>query len=231
MAAGLKMISNLIVQSSMREDLYAHRYGSDKGNTNQKKFLNIHIQYRKKLQELYSLILKFEAGCVVYYYSGRSTRLLSDLVKWNDWDTAIEEIEHQNTAFVETYDLMKRAMTQEDYDAVYANHVEVNRITKSIGSDISDLKRAIELAQVDGTRKQLLEWLTPVKPSTNYINLIGTRGINSAIWFLADKITCKWEKEPDSLLWLNGKGMTIIMSLIYGANIDMALKSVLASLF
>lgn len=199
------MISNLIVQSSMREDLYAHRYESGKSNTNQKTFLNIHIQYRKKLQEVYSLILKFQAGYVVYYYSGPSMRLLSDLVKWNGWDSAIGEIEAQNTAFIETYGELKRAMTQEDYDAVYANHVEASKITKSIGNDVSDLKRAIELAQKDDNRKELPKWLTSVKPSTNYNSLIGKRGITLANWFLKDEITLRWEKEPDSLLWLNGK--------------------------
>jgi hypothetical protein len=189
----------------MREDLYAHRYESWKSNTNQKTFLNIHIQYRKKLQEVYSLILKFQAGCAVYYYSGPSMRLLSDLVKWNGWDSAIGEIEAQNTAFIETYGELQRAMTQEDYDAVYANHVEANMITKSIGNNVSDLKRAIELAQKDDNRKELLKWLTSVKPSTNYNTLIVKRGITSVNWFLKDEITLRWEKEPDSLLWLNGK--------------------------
>ena len=130
----------------MREDLYAHRYESGKSNIDQKTFLNTRIHYCKKLRELYSLILKFQAGCVCYYYSGPSSRLLSDLVKWNDWDSAIKDIEDQNTAFVGAYDLMKVVMTQEDYDALYANHIEANKITKSINNDVSDLKRAIELA-------------------------------------------------------------------------------------
>ena len=231
MAAGLKMISNLIVQSSMREDIYAHRYESGKGSIDQKTFLKTRVQYRKKLLELYSLILKFQAECVCYYYSGPSSRLLSDLVKWNDWDTAIKGIEDQNTAFVEAYNLMKDAMTQEDYDALYATHVEANKITKSIGSDVSDLKKAIELAQKDKSRKELLEWLSKIKPSENYNSLIEKRGITSANWFFEDEITLRWEKKSDSLLWLNGKGTMIIVVSRYGVNADMALKLVLESLF
>jgi hypothetical protein len=234
MAAGLKMISNLIVQSSMREDLYAHRYESGKSNVDKKTFLNARIQYRKKLQELYSLILKFQAGCVCYYYSGTSSRLLSDLAKWNDWDAAIKDIEDHNTAFVGTYNLMKDSMTQEDYDVLYETHVEANKITKSIGNDVSDLKRAIELAQKDKGRKELLKWLSELKPSENYNSLIEKRGITSANWFLEDKITLRWEKEPNSLLWLNGKGTTIIVisrCWLYGVNADIFLKLVLESLF
>jgi hypothetical protein len=231
MAAGLKMISDLIVQSSMREDLYAYRYESGKSNIDQKTFKNTRIQYRKKLQELYSLILKFQAGCVCYYYSGSSSRLVSDLVKWNDWDTAITDIEGQNTAFEKVYGLMQDAMTQEDRDALYANHVEAIKITKSISNDISDLKKAIELAQKDESRTELLKWLTPVKPSINYNELIEKRGITSANWFLEDKITLRWEQESDSLLWLNGKGTMIIVISTYGVNVDIALKLVLESLF
>ena len=225
------MMSNLIVQSSLREDLYVHRYESGKSNTSQKTFLNSHIQYHKKLRELYSLILKFQAGCVCYYYSGPSNRLVSDLVKWNGWDAAIEEIRGKNTAFVEVYDLIKSTMMQEDYDALYANHVEANKITKSIGNDLSDLKRAIEFAQKDDRRRELLQWLTLVKPSTNYNSLMGKRGITSANWFLEDSITLGWENEPDSLLWLNGKGIMTMVCSIYGVNADMVLKSVLGSQF
>jgi hypothetical protein len=231
MAAGLKMISNLIVQSSMREDLYAHRYESGKGNIDQKTFLKTRVQYRKKLQELYSLILNFQAECVCYYYSGPPSRLLSDLVKWNDWDTAIKEIEDQNTAFIEAYNLMKSAMAQEDYDALYANHVEANKITQSIGNDVSDLKKAIELAQKDESRKELLKWLSEIKPSENYNRLIENRGITSANWFLEDEITLRWEKKSDSLLWLNGKGIMIIVISRCGVNADMFLKLDPESLF
>ncbi|KAE9379860.1 hypothetical protein N431DRAFT_121252 [Stipitochalara longipes BDJ] len=205
MATGLKTISNLIVQSSMREDLYAYRYESCKSYADQKTFLNIHIQYRKKLQDLYSLILKFQAGCVLYYYSGPSSRLLSDLVKWNDWDTAIKDIEDQNTEFLEAYGLLRNTMAEEDYLALYRNHAEANKITKSIGNDVSGLKKAIELARKDDSRKELLKWLTSVKPSTDYNSLIEKRGVTSANWFLEDKNMLKWEKNSDSLLWLNGK--------------------------
>lgn len=231
MATGLKTISNLIVQSSMREELYAHRYESGRSDINQKTFWNTHVQYRKKLRELYSLILKFEARCVCYYYSGTYSRLLSDFVKWNDWDTSIKDIEDQNTEFVEAYDLMKRAMTQEEYDALYANHIEANKITKSIGNDVSDLKKAIELAQKDESRKELLEWLTSTNPSTNSNSLVEKRGITSANWFLEDEITLGWEKESDSLLWLNGKGTTMIVNSRYGVNADIALKLVLENQF
>ena len=233
MTAGLEMVSKLIVQSSIRQNLYAHRYESKKSGIDQKAFLSIRVKYRKALEDLYSLILKFQARCIIYYYSGAAKRMLVDIIKWNDWDAAIKEIEDENAAFKEVYELLKSTVSQEDFDAIYAKHEEATAIAKSTRDNVSDFKDQYALAQRGLVEKELLDWLSSVNPSTDYNSHVEKRGISSANWFLEDKDTLEWERKASSLLWLTGKGNPAnnISLSMYCTNTDMAPKSALASLF
>ncbi|CZR60767.1 uncharacterized protein PAC_10663 [Phialocephala subalpina] len=208
MAEGLKKVSDLIVQSTIREALYAHRYESDTGRKGDMSLKETHVKYREELQKLYCAILKFQAGCVCYYYRGSSSRLVSDLAKWDDWDAELKEIQDQNKSFSEVYELMKSVMSQEDFGAVYRQYEKNTELLKSMGNDMSYLRKAIEKAnegEEGAKRAELLKWLSDVNPSTNYNSLIEKRGISAANWVFEDENVQKWETNADSLLWLNGK--------------------------
>ena len=75
-AEGLEYISGLIVQSSMREDLYSRRYELKYSDQDRKAFLPSHIGYRDTLKELYTRILKFQAASIYYYLKNAASSVI-----------------------------------------------------------------------------------------------------------------------------------------------------------
>ncbi|KAF8858160.1 hypothetical protein BDZ45DRAFT_802669 [Acephala macrosclerotiorum] len=219
LANGLKTISDLIVQSSMREALYAHRYDSQSNSTDQKKFERVHIEYRGTLQEEYSLILKFQAMCVCYSSQGKASRLGSDLVKRDNWDSALQEIVKQDEAFCKVYDILKDTIQQEEYDALSERYEESSKTMATIAGDMSALNRAIESAQSDQRRRELLKWLSVIDPSENYRNALGKREVDTTGYWLTRNHEGYggWKEAPNSFLWLHGKagsGKSVLCSSI-----------------
>lgn len=99
LAQGLEYISGLIVQSSMREDLYSRRYESKSGGRDRKDFLPSHVGYRDTLKELYTRILKFQAASINYYSKNVASRGIRDMVKWDNWDSLLADVKTQEIAF------------------------------------------------------------------------------------------------------------------------------------
>lgn len=207
MAAGLKIVSDLIVQSSMREALYAHRYEIAAKATDHSEFEGAHVDYRKALQEQYTLILQFQAKCVCYYSRNTTSKLASDLVKWDKWDSSIEDIKKQDEAFCKVYSILKDLITEEEYDKLAKRHEDLSKIMDSIAGDTSGLRAAIEKAQSEKRTKELLQWLSHFDSSGGYRNAIEKRKANTGGWLLKDYAGYdNWKEAPNSLLWLHGKG-------------------------
>jgi hypothetical protein len=191
----------------MREAIYAHRYESGTTQVDQKKFMSNHVNYRGTLRDLYKLVLKFQAGCVTYYSKNGTLRLAADLVKWNDWDSSLKEIETQDAAFSTVYAILKDTMQQEEYEAMYTRHIENLKSIGSIGSDVSGLKQAVELAQADTKRKEVLAWLTSIDSSVNQNAALSECKADTGNWLLHKNVPFKeWKDDPNSLLLLHGKG-------------------------
>jgi hypothetical protein len=214
LAEGLEYISGLIVQSSMREDLYSRRYEWKSSDQDRKAFLPSHVGYRDILKELYTRILKFQATSICYYSENAASRGIRDMIKWDNWDSLLADIKRQEFAFQGVNKLWKDAKYEEDCIASNERHQESIKRLDSIGKDLSGLLKAVEEAQKDTQRKELLSWLSSIDPSENYNSARDRHQAETGDWLVQDSNDFKhWEKDPNSLLWLHGNGMAILLRL------------------
>lgn len=200
----LAVISDLIVRSKLREDLYQRRYESDR---DRKSFEVSHILYRDTLQKLYVQILKVQATSICYLWKNDAFRLGLDMIKWNDWKVAVNDIQKQEDAFRAVYDIWKDQIYQEEYKAISKRHKENMSQIETLGGDVSGLRKAIEESQKDARRALLLNWISEVDPSSNFNAAVEKHEPHTSQWLIKNNDDFdKWQNTPKSLLWLNGKG-------------------------
>jgi hypothetical protein len=201
LATGLNYIGNLIVRSDMRQKLYERRY--DTNNEDQ-----LH-EYRDTLKELYIRILKFQAKSVCYYSRNDASRLGRDVVKWDNWDSLLEDITVQEIAFTQVYDIWKDLIAREEYDKLSRRHTESLDIMKLISDNIVSFRLAVASAQSDENRTKLIKWLSSAEPSINYNSARDKHQSETGDWLIKDSRDFKnWETSSNSFLWVNGKGIT-----------------------
>lgn len=74
-------------------------------------------------------------------------------------------------------------------------------------SDLAALRTAVEKAQRDSNRSQLLNWLSSVDPSEGYNDARKKHEKNTGNWLIRKNEDFeKWKTAPNSLMWLSGKG-------------------------
>jgi len=77
----------------------------------------------------------------------------------------------------------------------------------STNNAISALSNAVEEAQKDKKRKELLDWLSKIDPSKNFNSAREKHESGTGDWLLVNNKDFElWKAVPNSLLWLNGKG-------------------------
>jgi hypothetical protein len=199
------------VQSLIREDLYSRRYELKSSDHDCKAFLQSHSGYRDTLKELYTRILKFQAISVCYYSKNGAFRVGLDIVKWDSWESLLADILTQETAFCAVNELWKDARYEEECIALDKRHQESMKSLISISSDVSSLRKAIEDAQQDSQQAGLLNWISSIDPSENYNSARERHEVETGDWLVRGNEDFKhWETAPNSLLWMHGKGMTIL---------------------
>lgn len=191
----------------MREDLYERRYESKAGDDGDTQALASHIKYWGSLKQLYVQILKFQATSVCYFSKTQALRLGLDAVKWNDWDSALVDIQEREKAFGQVYDIWRDFRCQEESEVLHARHEENMKNMAVLCRNALGLRKAIEDRQGDKERAKLLDWLSDVDPSVNFNAAIRKREQHTGNWLLKDnEMFENWQTAPNSLLWLNGKG-------------------------
>lgn len=189
----------------MREDLYSRRYESK--TDKQEVSLTSHTIYKDALEKLYRQILRFQATSYCYYANNAAFRVGLDIIKWNDWDVLLEEITKQESAFGAVNNLWRDMEYNEECLAAEKRQQEALRSWEAIGTDISGLREAIENAQRDKERTELLNWLCRVDPSEMYNTASDKCESGTGVWLVKDSEQFKiWKRTPKSLLWLHGTG-------------------------
>ena len=64
----------------------------------------------------------------------------------------------------------------------------------------------------DQIKKEIIQWLKPSDPTTNYNMARRVRHKGTAEWFLRGNMFDKW-KSAGSLFWIHGKRMFVILPL------------------
>lgn len=189
----------------MREDLYQRRYESD--SSDGKSFQVSHILYRDTLKNLYVQILKVQATSICYLSKNDAFRLGLDMIKWNDWKSAMSDVQKQEDSFRAVYDIRKDQIYQEECEALSKRHKDINSQMTTLCGDVSGLRKAIEESQNDARRAELLHWISDVDPSSNLNVAIQKHEPHTSQWLISNNDDFQnWQNTPKSLLWLNGKG-------------------------
>ncbi|KAI9878142.1 MAG: hypothetical protein M1830_001788 [Pleopsidium flavum] len=66
------------------------------------------------------------------------------------------------------------------------------------------VEKSVEELRLDSERKELVEWLQPVDPSTNHNNARPKHEPTTGNWLLKSEELAAWLCEPKQLLWLHG---------------------------
>ena len=205
---GLDDIATIISQCIMREALYHRRYESTDHGESKREFETSHISYRDALRALYVKILSFQATSVCFLSKRTFSRVTADMVKWNDWDNMLAEIKKQENTLKSIEEQWRDMKYDEECKLHNDRHEQRMSGLSAIEDEVSRVRSVIMQAQNNKEREELLRWLCPVDPSKNYNSARESHALSTGDWLVEKSSDFKnWEKAPNSLLWLHGKGI------------------------
>lgn len=197
----------------MREDLYVRQYEAKVRAGDQKMPTLPHQEYKNSLEMLYKEIFRFQATSYCYYASNGAFRLGLDVVKWDDWDELLSQIHNQERRFAAVEAVWRDIKYDEECLAVERRHQESLHQWGEISTDLSSLRGAVERAQTESNRQELLNWLCDVDPSEIYKTARDKHGAGTGEWLTRESEEFKaWKQTPSSFLWLHGKGTSAVES-------------------
>ncbi|KAF5558512.1 ankyrin repeat [Fusarium napiforme] len=212
LAKGLEHIASVIVRSSMWEDLYVRRYES----TSSDPMPASHAEYCHALEMLYQEVLRFQIVCYGYYSHKSVSRFVLDSVKHHGWDELLEKIKYRETEFDKVSHGWRDKMYNEEWEKEEARHQQAMSQWRTIGTDVSELRKVIEQTQRDQNREKMLNWLCTVDTSVHYRAAREKYSSGTCNWLIEESYDFEtWELNPKSFLWLNGKagsGKSILSS-------------------
>ena len=205
---GLDDIASIISQCIIREALYHQRYESTDHGESRREFVTSHISYRDALRVLYGKILNFQATSVCFLSKRTFSRVTADMVKWNDWDNMLAEIKKQENTLKSIEEQWRDMKYDEECKLHNDRHEQRMSGLSAIEDEVSRVRSVIMQAQNNNEREGLLQWLCPVDPSKNYNSARESHALSTGDWLVEKSSDFKnWEKAPNSLLWLHGKGI------------------------
>jgi hypothetical protein len=204
-AKGLEKIAALLRQCSIREALYSHSY--DDSMDRKKANITVHVNYRDELKNLYVKILTFQATCLCFLAKRTASKVIRDMVAFDDWDKLWADIQDQSMHMKSLEDQWRDFKVQEQWEVEAGRHKHKMEILAPMGNEISRLRTLIEKAQKEETRPQLLEWLSSEEISTRYNDIRVRHESLTGNWLIKSDLYTSWKTSPGSFLWLHGKGM------------------------
>ncbi|KAJ0355809.1 hypothetical protein COL154_011228 [Colletotrichum chrysophilum] len=104
----------------------------------------------------------------------------------------------------------------EEWEKAETRHQEAMGQWRTIGTDVSELRKQVKEIQKDEKRKNMLEWLWEGDISVQYRAAREKYSKGTCEWLVQEGEGFKlWERDPKSFLWLNGKagsGKSILSS-------------------
>lgn len=193
----------------MREELYIRRYGLK--TQEDQPLQQSHHEYKNGLERLYRQILEFQARAYCYFTDSSASRLCLDVIKQNDWDQLIGGIREQETMFAKLSATWRDIQYDNECLAAENRHQETMSLWFTIGANVSSLERAIQEAQNQQSRIDLLKWLCDIDHTKLFNSARHNHTDGTGEWLIhRGEIFKAWEKSiaQKSFLWLHGKGMS-----------------------
>lgn len=203
----------------MWEELYIRRYASkdtsEAGGREASFAVVSHVEYKSALESLYKEILRFQVSGYCYYAHNAASRISRDVVRWDDWDTLLEGVRERERVFSAIRESWRDMKFDEECAAADRRHRESLLRWDAVGADLAGLRGAVEEAQRERKRADLLDWLCDVDPSAMYNAARDHHEAGTGDWLIKDNEQFQqWEGQAGSLLWLHGKGMLALFLLL-----------------
>jgi hypothetical protein len=202
---GLERIAALLRQCSVREALYSHSY--DYSTERKNETLPVHVSYREELKILYVKILNFQATCLCHLTKGTASMTIRDIAAWDKWDALVAEIDLQSDNLKSIEEQWRDFKLQERWEIETDQHEENMAKLAPIADEICRIRTVIEKTQLDGSRFDLLKWLSLEDFSKRYNHIRETHESLTGDWLIRNRLYTSWKVTPGSFLWLCGKGM------------------------
>jgi hypothetical protein len=206
-AEGLENIAALLRQCSIREALYSRTY--DGSMERKQAYLSVHVNYRDELKDLYVRILTFQATCLCYLTRHTASRVVRDMIVWDDWDDLSAQVDSQTVRVKSIEEQWRDFKLQEQWEIEAENNKKRMAIDAAIRDEVTRVRRCIAKTQEDQTRLELFRWLSPEDYSKRYNNIRERHERDTGAWLLEHKIYKDWKESSGSFLWLHGKGTYI----------------------
>ncbi|KAL2157746.1 hypothetical protein VTH06DRAFT_5014 [Thermothelomyces fergusii] len=129
-----------------------------------------------------------------------------DAFSWDDWDELLDDVRKQELAF----DRVRKDWRDMIYDEECEKEAKRHR-------EVMGRWDALERAQEEKKRAELLEWLCDIDPSEIYNTARNKYQEGTGNWLLEEEEFWAWEETPGSFLWLHGKaggGKTVLASTV-----------------
>jgi hypothetical protein len=209
LAKGLEFISTLIAQSRMREELYLRHY--ELKIQKDQPLQQSNYEYKSCLERLYRQILRFQAKAYCYLTDSSASRFCIDIIKQNGWKQLLDGVREQEAMFVELSATWRDIRYDNECLAADNRHQETMNLWFTIGTNVSNLERAIQESQNQRSRIDLLEWLCSIDHTELHNSARHSHACDTGEWLInRAEIFKAWEKSTTlkSFLWLHGKGVS-----------------------
>lgn len=217
----MEEIAVLLKQCALREETYDMRYTQTESKRVSLISSSSQAVYRSTMKDLYVEILKFEAKVIHFFSNKKGKRLAQEMIMWNDWQTWFEEIikKREELERVETqYEtLVGEEKWKQKWRRQEEKHNETLRSIDAVTAAIKEVQAVIANANRDSDRQKLIQWLKQPEEKIPKMERPEPSPSNSEFskWLIGNPIFDSWETEPNSFLWLCGKGIIPLVSWMF----------------
>jgi hypothetical protein len=199
----------------MREELFIRRSEYEATRTGHTSTSASHDEYKAALVALYRCVLRFQAHSYRQFSHKAAFQLGLDAIQWDGWGQLINEIREQEVVFNDVLKIWSDEQYTEECLAVEKRHQETMEQWFSIGTDTSGLRKAIEEAREDKENNEVIGRICNLEHSSSYNAALDKHVVGTNKWLVEDNQDFKaWEKNPGSLLWLHGKGISVFTPIL-----------------
>jgi hypothetical protein len=180
--------------------------------------LGLRGQLEKNVVHLYAKLLLYQMKSVCYYYQNRLTVFARDLLKLNDWDGGLTDIQHAEGAVLRDSEQFNTMQIRSHLEAIAETAKVHNTQLYHIDSAIQDQTRRQERIQKASEDDKCLKELCTTDPRNDKTRIENTQGgllkdLNR--WIFRNPEYRKWHDDDETrLLWIEGdpgQGKTMLL--------------------
>jgi hypothetical protein len=195
-------------------------------------------ELEKVVIRLYAKLLLYQMKSVCYYHRRRYVTLLRDLIKLDDWDGELSDIQAAEEAVQKDSTQYNTSIIRDRLGAIAKTAESQNAKLDSIDSAIREQTRQQERLHRTSADDKCIQDLRLTDPHDDKVRIQNTKGgllRDSYRWILDNTHYQQWRNSPQSqLLWIKadpGKGKTMLLCGIIDELFNARPKTALLSYF